>query len=60
MCVQLVRSAMLSLHDANSPRLVQNAAQCPRPNPPAFLLCAVRVVHSVCALLTSDGAHRSS
>jgi len=60
LCVQLVKCAMLSVHGANSPRQVQNAAQCLRPNPPAFLLCAVRVVHSVCALLTSDGAHRSS
>ena len=51
---------MFIVHGVNSPRQVQNAAQRPRPDPLAFLLYAVRIVHSVCALPTSDGPRHGS
>ena len=47
MCVKLVRSAVLSVLGAFSPRKVQIFAPLPCKSPPARL-CSVHVVHSVC------------
>jgi hypothetical protein len=66
LCVQLVKCVMLSVHGANSPCQLQNAAQCPCPNHPHFssvqcVSCIVCVQYSPAMGPTvAPGSRRSS